>query len=140
MEVICQTARADRDAIIMELLTLLARRYEIVAVEAAHRAILTRENTMASVIGPGIAMPHIRLDALRQVAVGVGTSKEGFIYPPDGQRIHLLVLLLAPRREPNRYLQALSSLVRICQPPETAAQVAALGGAEAVRDFFGKGS
>jgi len=49
------------------------------------------------------------------------------------------VLTLAPKTAPGAYLQALSSLARICQDPSTPDVVASLPTAEQVWAFFDKG-
>ncbi len=50
-----------------------------------------------------------------------------------------MVLTLAPKAAPGAYLQAISSLARICQDPSTPDIVASLPTAEQVWAFFDKG-
>lgn len=139
--VICQTEQTDRDTILMDLLRLLGYEHGIGNVEQAYRAVLERENDMPTVVGPGIAMPHARLEAIESIVVGVATSKKGVIYSrscPDNP-IKLIILTLVPKAAPGAYLQAISSLAKICQDPSTAEMVANLSTSGEVWSFFNKG-
>ncbi|MBN2210899.1 MAG: PTS sugar transporter subunit IIA [Sedimentisphaerales bacterium] len=136
-DIICHTKRTNRDAILMELLKLLAREHDISNIEEIHRIIQERESDMPSVAGVGVAMPHARLDKLTKITLGIVTSEEGFSYTGDGQNlVHLLILILAPKADPEAYLHTLSSLAKICRNPDAAAHVAALKTPEAIRNYF----
>ncbi|HUT29181.1 MAG TPA: PTS sugar transporter subunit IIA [Sedimentisphaerales bacterium] len=140
-QVICQTDRTDRDAILLELLRLLAYEHGIGNVDEAYQAVLTRENEVPTIVGPGIAMPHARIEAIDSIVVGIATSKEGIIYDPtrSDKRIKLIILTLAPKAAPGAYLQAMSSLAKICLDPSTADVVAGLPDGEKVWSFFEQG-
>jgi len=140
-EVICQTQEQDRDTLFMELLRLLAYERGIGNVNEAYEAVLARENDVATVVAPGMAMPHARLEAIDQIVVAVATSKEGIVYDakkPD-KRVKLIVLTLAPKDAPGAYLQAISCLAKICKDPGTADVVANLSAPEQIWAFFDKG-
>jgi len=140
-QVICQTETTDRDAMLMELLRLLAYERGIGNVEEAYRAVLDRENDIPSIIGPGIAMPHARLEFVKDIVVGVATSKQGICYTESAEAgpVKLIIMLLAPKTAPGAYLQALSSLAKICRDPATANQVADLPTGQKVWTFFDRG-
>lgn len=140
-QVICQTEETDRDAIFMALLRLLAYERGIGNVDEAYHAVLERENDIPSIIGPGIAMPHARLEFVSSIVVGVATSKQGILYTGSEEEnpVKLIILLLAPKAAPGAYLQALSSLAKVCQDPATAEQVANLPNAQKVWTFFDRG-
>jgi len=140
-EVICQSAEQDRDTLFMELLRLLAYERGIGNVNEAYEAVLARENDVATIVAPGMAMPHARLEAIDQIVVAVATSREGIVYDlkkPDS-RVKLMVLTLAPKDAPGAYLQAISCLAKICKDPSTADVVAGLSAPEQVWAFFDKG-
>jgi len=139
--VICQTPETDRDKVLLDLLRLLARRREVGDIDEALRAILAREDDLPTIVAPGMAMPHARLATLANVVVGIATSENGIVFDrrrPD-HRIKLIVLTLTPRSSPGAYLQAISSLARVCQDPSTADAVSCLPTAEQVWEFFDKG-
>lgn len=138
--IICQTKLTDRNAILSELLSRLAMVKGIGNVEEAYNAVIERESEMPTVVGPGIAMPHARLEAINQITVGIATSKEGINYAATVKgSIKLIILTLVPKTAPGAYLQAMSSLAKICQDPETANTVSQLEKAEDVWRFFDRG-
>jgi PTS system nitrogen regulatory IIA component len=140
-EVICQTEEADRDKILMEMLRLLARDRGIGNIEEAHKAVVDREKDLPTIVAPGMAMPHARLEALREIGVAVATSKQGIVYDPrrPGDRVKLIVLTLAPKAAPGLYLQVISCVATVCRDPSTAETVACLPTADQVWSFFDKG-
>ncbi len=140
-EVICQTEQASRDTLLKDLLQLLAYQRGVGNVNEAYSAVLERENEMPTIVAPGIAMPHARLEAIHQIIVGVATSKNGIVYDkknPD-KLVKLIILTLAPKDAPGAYLQAISSLANICKDPATADIVAALAVPEKIWSFFDQG-
>ncbi|MCX5645510.1 MAG: PTS sugar transporter subunit IIA [Phycisphaerae bacterium] len=140
-EVICQTQETDRDKTLLDMVCLLARQHNIGSVEEAHEAVLVRENELATVVAPGLAMPHARLETIDEIVVAVATSKEGILYDShkSDNRVKLIVLTLAPKAAPGAYLQTLSCLARICQDASTADVVAGLPTPEQVWEFFDQG-
>jgi PTS system nitrogen regulatory IIA component len=136
-QVICQTKQNNRDAVLLELLRLLAHKRDIGSVEEAYKAVLERENDIPTIVGRGIAMPHVRLDALDNIIVGMATSKKGIIYAGRiDNPIKLIILTLIPKKQPGVYLRVVSSLAKICQDPASADIIAELPTPEDVWRFF----
>jgi len=140
-EVICQTDQTDRDKVLLNMLRVLAHRRNIGNIDDAHEAVLAREKDMATVVAPGLAMPHARLETIDAITVAVATSRNGIVFNPDksDNPVKLIVLTLTPKSAPGAYLQALGCLARICQDPATADTVAALSTPEQVWEFFDRG-
>ncbi len=111
-EVICQTEQTDRDKTLLAMLRLLARQHNIGSIEDAYEAVLARENELATVVAPGLAMPHARLETIDEIAVAVATSRGGIAFNAgkSDNRIKLIVLTLTPKSESEAYLQTLSCL------------------------------
>lgn len=140
-EVICQTDEKQRDTVLHHLLSRLASHRGIGNVEEAFLAVLARENDLATIVAPGMAMPHARLETIDELVVGIATSRDGIVYDPrrPDSLVKLVVLTLAPKAAPGAYLQAIGSLARICQDPSTPDVIASLPTAEQVWAFFDKG-
>jgi mannitol/fructose-specific phosphotransferase system IIA component (Ntr-type) len=140
-EVICQTEETDRDKILMEMLRLLARGRGIGNVEEAHKAVVDREKDLPTIVAPGMAMPHARLEAVQEIRVAVATSKQGIVYDPrrPNDLVKLIVLTLAPKAAPGLYLQAISCIATVCRDPSTAETIASLPTVDEIRSFFDKG-
>ncbi len=138
-QVICQTCETNRDTVIMELLRKLAYECGIGNVDEAFKEVTERENEIPTIVGPHIAMPHARLNALDKIIVGIATSSAGIDYTSDGKNtVKLLILTLVPKTSPAAYLQAMSSLAKICQDSQTATTVSKLDSAKKVWQFFNR--
>jgi len=140
-EVICRTAEKDRNKVLLDLLNLLAFRRGIGDVDEAYRAVLAREDDMPTIVAAGMAMPHARLETIKDLVVGVATSPDGIVYDPrrPDALVKLIILTLTPMHSPFAYLQAIGSVARICLAPSTPDVIAALPTPEQVWSFFDKG-
>lgn len=136
-ETLCQVAASTADEVVQQLLTRLALERGVGNVDQAFEDVMAREATQSTVLAPGLAVPHARLDAVEELRVGVATSTEGIQFGDD--TVHLVVLILAPKQSPAVYLQAVSSLAQICSDPEFVPKVAAMDSAEDVWRFFDRG-
>jgi mannitol/fructose-specific phosphotransferase system IIA component (Ntr-type) len=141
-EVLCQTQETSRDIIVMDMLRLLARRCDIGAIDEVFRAVIDREKDLPTIVAPGMAMPHARLEAVPEILAAVATSNQGIVYDParPDDHVKLIILTLAPKASPGAYLQAISCVATICRAPSTAELVASLPTADQVWSFFDKGT
>ncbi|MDH7598391.1 MAG: PTS sugar transporter subunit IIA [Sedimentisphaerales bacterium] len=140
-QVLCQATISDRDQLILEMLRLLAYQRGIGNVDEAYHAVLQRESEMPTIVAPGIAMPHARLEAIDRIVVAVATSKNGIVYERSrpNELVKLIILTLAPKDAPGAYLQAIAAIAKICKDPDTAETVAALSTPQQVWNFFDEG-
>jgi len=138
--ILCGAKATTRNELFMELLRKLAYETGIGNVDDAYQGLLDRETDFPSIIGPQIAVPHARLEAINELVVGIATCENGIRYA-EGQDdvIRLFIMILAPKARPGLYLQALSSLAKICQEPTTAGVVADLQTPEEIWKFFDRG-
>lgn len=139
-EIICQTPTVERNKVFMEILRVLAYNRGIGNVDMAFRALVKREEETSTMVAPGIALPHARLEAVDNLLIGVATSERG-IRMSDGDDgiAKLLILILAPKDAPGLYLQAVSSLTRILKDPTVVSHVSGLKTSEDVWRFFNRG-
>lgn len=87
-----------------------------------------------TVLGPDAILAHYRSDAVSELAIAVGTSRQPFDFVPEkASGARLFVLILAPRSDPKFYLKALASLSALVSAPEMAD---ALSNAESAEDFL----
>jgi DNA integrity scanning protein DisA with diadenylate cyclase activity/mannitol/fructose-specific phosphotransferase system IIA component (Ntr-type) len=76
-------------------------------------AVLEREKTVSSWIGPGIALPHARLPGLGTFLVALGRSRPGIHFDSgDGQPVHLLVLILGGAQDVDGHIMLLADVAR----------------------------
>lgn len=103
----------NREEVLKELVDLLP--IEESKKDIIFKRLLERENLGTTGIGKGIAIPHSRTLALKDVFVVVGRSKKGVDFNAlDGKPVHLFFLIVAPPYDPkNRYLITLGRIAEI---------------------------
>ena len=81
---------------------------------AALKAIQAREETGATVIGPGLAIPHARMTGLTNIAAAVGLCPTGVAHPSEGP-LRLFVLFVSPQEKMHDHLAFLAGLSSVLQ-------------------------
>jgi mannitol/fructose-specific phosphotransferase system IIA component (Ntr-type) len=76
--------------------------------------LLERENGSSTGIGNGIAIPHIRLDGLKEPMVRLAIVKDGLDFNAvDGKRCRIFFLFITPSDQTNTHLQILAKISSI---------------------------
>jgi Kef-type K+ transport system membrane component KefB/mannitol/fructose-specific phosphotransferase system IIA component (Ntr-type) len=84
------------------------------------RAALSRERTLGSGIGGGVAVPHARIDGLERPLVAIGRSSGGVDFDSrDGSLSHLIILIVTPSNDTDTQLHLLASIASVCHDPAT---------------------
>jgi PTS system nitrogen regulatory IIA component len=77
-------------------------------------ALFAREKLGSTGLGLGVAIPHGRLKALREVIAVFVRTKEAIAFDaPDGEPVRLVFAMLAPENANERHLQLLSELAQM---------------------------
>jgi mannitol/fructose-specific phosphotransferase system IIA component (Ntr-type) len=104
-------------AAIRELATAVAQHSGVEASEI-ERVAWAREQTVATGIGHGVAIPHARRAELKEPIVAVGISEAGVDFDaPDGQPTHVVFLLVTPRADPAVQLDLSADISRLFRQP-----------------------
>jgi PTS system fructose-specific IIA component/PTS system nitrogen regulatory IIA component len=81
--------------------------------ESIVAAILKREELGSTGIGRGVAVPHTKHPAVDKLVGTVAISDEGVDFDSlDGEKVHLLFLLISPPDRPGDHLRALENVSR----------------------------
>lgn len=95
--------------------------------------VLQREELAGTGLGDGIAIPHAEVVGLEEPALAFGRSSIGLDFDaPDGERAHLVFLLLTPPRDFDRELKLLAEIARLLMQPDVRAGLLAATDKEAV--------
>src|SRR5580698_7205362 len=82
-------------------------------VEDIIRAILKRELLGSTGIGRGVAIPHTKHASVEKLVGTVALSPAGVCFDsPDGEPVHVFVLLISPQDRPGDHLRALENVSR----------------------------
>ena len=107
----------DRNKALKKLIRLLVKNKKVKPEleKKIFSKIVAREKLGSTAIGQGVAIPHIRLNALRKIrlAIGVCNSKKGIDFESlDGEPVHLIFLLISPASQEGLHLKILATISR----------------------------
>jgi fructose-specific phosphotransferase system IIA component len=81
--------------------------------ESIVEAILKREELGSTGIGRGVAVPHTKHPSVKELVGTVAVSEDGVDFSSlDGEKVHLLFMLVSPPDRPGDHLRALENISR----------------------------
>jgi mannitol/fructose-specific phosphotransferase system IIA component (Ntr-type) len=108
----------DKESVVAEVLELLVTSGDVTDRDGAYQALLDREEKGTTGIGGGVAVPHAKHTAITHLCLALGLSARGVEFDAiDGERAHVIFLLLAEPNNPGPHVQALAQVARLCQIP-----------------------
>lgn len=108
----------DRDGVIAELVSALdkAGRLGKGNCENIIKKMIKREEEASTGMGKGIAVPHIKHNAAKDVVAAIGCSSSGIDFSAlDKQPAYLVVLLVSPVDDPDKHLKAMEHVFKHLQ-------------------------
>ena len=108
----------NRDGVIAELVSTLDKagrlgrgnREEII------KEVIKREREASTGMGKGVAVPHVKHPAVKDVVAAVGQSSTGIDFSSlDKQPVYSVILLISPVDNPDRHLQVMESVFKHLQ-------------------------
>jgi len=105
----------DKWSVVELLAKTLKDRGVIVSVEDFMRDVRERERQVTTGVGMGIAIPHARSVAVKQVGVALGRCLSGIPgWSIDGEPVRIIFLFAVPNEAADEsYLEALAGLSRL---------------------------
>ena len=116
--IISELEAKDRDGVIAELVSALDKagrlgkgnREEIV------KAVIKRENEASTGMGKGVAVPHVKHPAVKDVVAAIGKSSAGIDFSSlDKQLVYSVIFLISPVDNPDKHLQAMENIFKHLQ-------------------------
>jgi len=105
---------ADKDAVITELVDTLSENGLLQDRETVLEAVFTRERTRSTGIGSGIAIPHGKCGAVKELVMALGiTGKPLEFESVDGKPVSIVILLVSPADQTGPHIQALARISRL---------------------------
>lgn len=105
----------EKEAVIREMATALMEAGEISEenFDSIVQAIMKREELGSTGIGRGVAVPHTKHPTVNKLCGAVAVSEGGVDFESlDGEKVHLLFLLVSPPDRPGDHLRALENISR----------------------------
>ena len=96
-----------------ELADLIAASHKELDPQDVREALIQREKLVSTASGEGIAFPHCYCK-IKSPRFALGISKHGIdAEAPDGNPVHIFLVVVSPDRNPNAHLEALSAASRL---------------------------
>jgi fructose-specific phosphotransferase system IIA component len=104
----------DKDAAITELVDVLDKNKLIQNRQTVLDAVFTRERTRSTGIGSGIAIPHGKCNAVKELVMALGVASNPIDFESvDGKPVAIIILLVSPQDQTGPHIQALARISRL---------------------------
>ena len=104
----------NKNAVIKELFENIKKNGQIKNEELALEDLCTRENMGSTGIGKNVAVPHAKTDAVNELTVTIGISKNGIEYEAiDDENVNIFFMFLCPKDQAQEYLRILARISRL---------------------------
>jgi fructose-specific phosphotransferase system IIA component len=127
----------DKNAVITELVDLLNQNGLIQDRQAVLDAVFTRERTRSTGIGSGIAIPHGKCNAVRELVMALGIASDPIDFDSvDKKSVSLVILLVSPIDQTGPHIQALARISRLMLDEEFKKALESAPSAKAAYDLM----
>ena len=104
----------DKRGVLEELTEMITVREPSIDKMALVKVLVDRERLGSTGIGDGVAIPHGKLNGVKQPIISFGRSKQGLDFDSmDGQPAYLFFLIVAPENSSGFHLQVLAKIAKI---------------------------
>lgn len=106
-------------------------------IDSLINALKEREEIMSTGIGFGIAIPHAKINSVKEMAFAVGISDSGIDFDSmDGQPVKLIILVIAGEKQHKDYLRLLSNIMAILKKEPVKEKIIKTGSPEEIIEIF----
>lgn len=126
-----------KDAVITELVEVLAQGGLLLDRDAVLKAVIAREQTRSTGIGSGVAIPHGKCSAVRELVMGLGIARQPIDFQSiDGKPVTIIILLVSPADKTGPHIQALARISRLMLDEQFRSKLEQAGSAEEVYELI----
>lgn len=112
--IILDIQESDKDKLLSKMLERLDECKLLENREVAEHAVMAREQLMSTGVGNGIAIPHAKTDAVKNIVLSVATLKNGINYKSfDKKKVFVVFMLLSPKDAASENLKVLTIIAKI---------------------------
>ena len=130
----------NKNDVIRELIQILIDTGKVSDMERINNALLDREALGSTGLEHGIAVPHTKIDMIKELQVSIGISPAGIDFQAlDGKPSYLFFLLLASPGQSGPHIEALADIARITRSQAFYEALINATSAQGVVDLFNEG-
>ncbi|MEO0294142.1 MAG: PTS sugar transporter subunit IIA [candidate division WOR-3 bacterium] len=109
----------DKFKMIEKMIDQALKKGIIITREPILQKIREREELESTGVIEGIAIPHARTEAVKDLLMVIGIVKEGLDFDSlDGKPVYVVFLIVAPEEAKSKYIQVLARISRMCRQEE----------------------
>lgn len=109
--VVMELEGSTKEAVIRELIAVLAADGHIQDADDAMRVVMERERKMSTGLQSGIAIPHGKSESVESLVAALGIKHDGIPFESlDGQPANIVVVTLSPPNRPGQHIQFLAEI------------------------------
>jgi len=130
-------AGPDKDSAITELVDVLAENGLLQNRQSALDAVFARERTRSTGIGSGIAIPHGKSNAVRELVMALGIAHDPIDFDSvDKKPVFIVILLVSPLDQTGPHIQALARISRLMLDTDFKSQLEKAQSAQAAYELL----
>jgi len=130
-------AGPDKDSAITELVDVLAENGLLQNRQSALEAVFARERTRSTGIGSGIAIPHGKSNAVRELVMSLGIAHDPIDFDSvDKKPVSIVILLVSPLDQTGPHIQALARISRLMLDTDFKSQLEKAPSAQAAYELL----
>ena len=104
----------EKTSVITELVDVLDANKMLTNKDVALQSVLTREQTKSTGIGSGVAIPHGKCRAVKELVMAMGIAGQPIDFGSvDGRPVSIIILLVSPTDQTGPHIQALARISRL---------------------------
>ena len=112
--VVADLKGTTKEAVLRELVDVLARAEGIKNKEDLIKVLINRESLGSTGIGQGVGIPHAKTNAVKKLVAAFGLSHTGVNFDAlDGEPVYIFFLLVAPEDSAGPHLKGLARISRL---------------------------
>ncbi len=104
----------NKQSAIIELIDVLNDNGQLLDRDEVQKAVMLREQTRSTGIGSGIAIPHGKCKAVKELVMAIGIAKEPIDFESvDDKPVSIIILLVSPAEQTGPHIQALAKISKL---------------------------
>ncbi len=134
--ILLEVRAKDKWSLFQEVAQILARLTGISA-EKIIQLLSEREKLSTTAIGDGVAIPHSRVEGLKEIVICVVRAENGIDFDSEDKKpVRLVFVVLAPEGESQLYLQTLAHIAHIVKDPQIKKRLLAASSAKEIKEIL----
>ena len=132
-----QLTATDKADAIRQLVALLDGHPSVTNLEEVGASVLKRERVMSTGVGKGLALPHAKTDAVKDLVVALAITEEAIPFEAiDEQPVRILLLMVAPPDAAMQHIRLLGHIPRMMNREQFRHRLLHASDAASVLRFF----